>query len=275
MDREVVPSTGYRISEGEPTRYSLLGTRRWTSLLEGARSGVENMAIDQTLLDRAETEAVGFVRVYRWFPHCLSFGRNEPALRRYNRAEIERRGIDAVRRPTGGRAVWHAREVTYAVAAPIEWFGSLAQSYHTIHQILATALQSLGIETSLAPSQPAARLTAGACFASPAGGEVLVNGRKLIGSAQLRQGSAFLQHGSILLEDDQRLVAELTNGTAAESDEITLREAAGRAIRFDQVAEAILSRFEGAGIPRCARDDIRPSTAALRHFGDPAWTWRR
>src|SRR3989441_10488252 len=91
------------------------------------RSGAVNMTIDADLL--AETARTGraFLRLYRFDPPCLSLGRNEPAAARYDRAAIARRGLDVVRRPTGGRAVWHEHEVTYAVAAPIATFGGLRE----------------------------------------------------------------------------------------------------------------------------------------------------
>ena len=158
------------------------------------------MAIDEALLGSAATVGKAVLRLYRWSPPCISFGRNEPAVRRYDRSEIERRGWDVVRRPTGGRAVWHEDEVTYAVAAPISAFGSLQASYCAIHERLASALRMLGVPAELAPKNGRpAELGAGACFASPVGGEVTARGRKVVGSAQVRLGSAFLQHGSILL----------------------------------------------------------------------------
>jgi lipoate-protein ligase A len=91
--------------------------------MDEPRRGADNMARDQALLDLAESDNVSVLRLYRWNPHCLSFGRNEPALRRYDREKIHTRGIDCVRRPTGGRAVWHARELTYAVVSPLRLFG--------------------------------------------------------------------------------------------------------------------------------------------------------
>src|ERR671914_1485004 len=103
------------------------------------RAGWQNMAIDQAMLERA---AAGehWLRLYRWAPHCLSFGRHEPAKRRYDRPKIGELGLDVVRRPTGGRAVWHAEELTYALAAPTAWFASLRSAYHTIHDVLRRAL---------------------------------------------------------------------------------------------------------------------------------------
>ena len=103
------------------------------------------MARDQALLDLAERSGGAFLRLYRWEPFCLSFGRHEPALRRYDRNRIRDLGLSCVRRPTGGRAVWHARELTYAVAAPLDAFGGLREAYHAIHQTIARALSSFGV----------------------------------------------------------------------------------------------------------------------------------
>src|SRR5437660_12657748 len=117
--------------------------------IEGAsRSGAENMALDQALLDEAERTGRTFLRLYRFDPPCISFGRNEPARERYDAGAIARLACDVVRRPTGGRAVWHEHEVTYAVAAPVAAFGSLRDAYREIHQRLAAALQALGADAT-------------------------------------------------------------------------------------------------------------------------------
>ena len=145
---------------------------------ETPRPGWANMAIDQTLLDRAGLLGENWLRLYAWEPHCLSFGRHEPATRRYDAARIAALGIDTVRRPTGGRAVWHGHELTYAVAAPGPRFGSLQEAYLEIHAMIGQALGKLGIEAVLASSRRSEPLDAGACFSRPAGGEVLVGGCK-------------------------------------------------------------------------------------------------
>ena len=93
--------------------------REWHLWIDDSpRPGWANMAIDQVLLQRAQHQGESWLRLYQWAPHCLSFGRHEPASRRYDPERIQELGIDTVRRPTGGRAVWHARELTYAVVAP-------------------------------------------------------------------------------------------------------------------------------------------------------------
>ena len=124
-------------------------------------------------------------------------------------------GLDTVRRPTGGRAVWHGAELTYAVAAPEAAMGSLREAYHRIHHTIAVALRSLGAPVHLAPARRAVPVDAGACFAAAAGGEVVVDTGKVVGSAQLRSEGALLQHGSVLLHDDQSRVGEVTIGDRA------------------------------------------------------------
>jgi len=227
------------------------------------------MAIDQALLQAADRTGRAFLRLYRWSPPCLSFGRNEPALERYDRGAITRLGLDVVRRPTGGRAVWHEHEVTYAVAAPIAAFGSLRESYHRIHERLRAALRSLGVEAEIAPEHPTARRSdrPAACFASAAGGEVLVAGRKVIGSAQVRRGGAFLQHGSILLAGSQDVIRAISRQPSAGGGETTLSALLGRPVSFEEVTGAIVAAWDG----RCTPADcptVRPS-------GSDAWTWRR
>ena len=231
------------------------------------------MAHDQALLDDANRTGRAFLRVYRFDPPCLSFGRNEPTAR-YDRAAIAHERIDVVRRPTGGRAVWHEHEVTYAVAAPIAVFGGLREAYRAIHARLAAALHSLGVDATLAPDRLTARPPdrRSACFATSVGGEVLVAGRKLVGSAQVRQGDAVLQHGSILLAGSQEMVRRLSGEREPGTGETTLAAVLGRAMLFDEVAAAIVAAW-GDDLSPAALSRPLPSSAAC--FSDPSWTWRR
>lgn len=216
------------------------------------------MEMDERLLTDAARRGVAALRLYRWTPPTLSFGRNEPIDSLYDRAEIERRGIATVRRPTGGKAVWHDDEVTYAVAAPISMFGSLRAAYRTIHSRLAAALSSLGVDAVLASDHPAIRPSAhpAACFAAPVGGEILVRGRKLVGSAQVRRGTALLQHGSILLGGSQAIVSAVSRQPSAPSAETTLSSELGQPVSFDEVCAAILAHWDGAVLRHLA--GVRP-----------------
>lgn len=236
------------------------------------RAGAENMAIDEALLCEADHSGRAFLRLYRWSPPCLSFGRHESVTTRYDRAAIARLGLDVVRRPTGGRAVWHEHEVTYAVAAPIAMFGSLRETYCAIHERLAAALRTLGVDAKLAPNRPAIRLSDSptSCFAAPVGGEVVIGDRKVVGSAQVRRGAAFLQHGSILLDGSQDVVAQVSRLPDAGSRATTLADALGRPVSFDEVATAIVGAW---GEPVVQSDG--PTVQLSDAFSDSAWTWRR
>lgn len=254
-----------------------------------ARTGAANMAWDQTLLDLAEAEGRFFVRLYRWNPFCISFGRHEPAQRRYDRTAIEAAAMDVVRRPTGGRAVWHARELTYAVAAPAAVLGSLPEAYRAIHEVLARAVSALGATPALADApRRSVPVDAGACFASPAGGELLVDGAKVLGSAQVRQGTALLQHGSMLLEDDQSVVTSVTLGDAPPGGGVPLARLLRRQVTFDEAAAAVRDAVTAAwdadwsetaaAIPETMSDGAALAARLARHevlFSDAAWTWYR
>ena len=187
------------------------------------------METDEALLDRVQRSGGAFLRLYRWDPATLSIGRNQ---------RMDAEPFPVVRRPTGGKAVWHEHEVTYAVAAPIALFGSLRNAYCEIHARLAQALRSMGVDAVLAsarrPIGPSA--TPPSCFALPVGGEILVDGRKLVGSAQVRRGDAFLQHGSILLAEGSR--------SSWFAGATTLATVLRRPVSFEEVADAVQIAWE-------------------------------
>jgi lipoate-protein ligase A len=184
--------------------------------------------------------------------------------------------VAVVRRPTGGGTVWHEHEVTYAVTAPIRLFGSVRLAYRTVHERIAGALRALGVPVQLAGhGAPARPSEDGGCFSRSAGGELLMRGRKLVGSAQVRQGQAFLQHGSILLDGSQDPVAtfrkrSLTPGTRA----VTLRETLGRPIAFAEVAAALVRQWKSLESVTLSTVPADISAARAR-FDSPGWIWRR
>ena len=243
------------------------------------RPGFLNMAIDSSLLALAEIDGVGFLRLYRWSPPCISFGRHEPATRRYDRARIAALGVDAVRRPTGGRAVWHDAELTYAVAAPVGTLGTLRQSCDRIHVLLCDALALLGVTAHLAPApaRPAGP-AAGPCFAHAAGGEVVVGGRKVAGSAQLRTAFALLQHGSLLLGSGQRRLAHVMRGDPAPASEDNALPL-GHPVSFADAAEAMAhaARRWGGHWQSVERGAfiVELAAAYADPFRSPDWTWCR
>jgi lipoyl(octanoyl) transferase len=251
----------------------------WTLWLDLAgRPGFRNMAIDQALLDRAARQDERWLRLYRWSPHCLSFGRHEPASRRYDRERAESLGLDTVRRPTGGRAVWHGEELTYAVALPAEGLGGVREVCAEIHAVLRDGLSRLGVSAIPAGPTPALAPGAGACFSTPIGSELMLDGRKVVGSAQLRERGALLQHGTILLDGDQRTVALVTRGAAPPDKAGGLALALGRrphpADVADAVAEAASTRWPGRWHRTVGDEgplaDAEPFEARFRSAD---WTW--
>src|SRR5213075_1967490 len=159
---------------------------------------------------------------------------------------------------------------TYAVAAPIATFGGLRRAYQAIHARLATGLGALGVSPILAPDRPAPPCTAlyrpGPCFAAPVGGELLVRARKLVGSAQVRRGGAFLQHGSILLDGSQEIITAVSREPHAASAATTLSAELGRHVTWEDVASAVMSAW-GDDFTSTALHRLTPSSTAW--FSDP------
>jgi lipoyl(octanoyl) transferase len=255
---------------------------RWRLLRTPPLDGASNMALDLALMRRAARTGEWVMRVYAWSSPTLSLGRNQTARGCYDLEAVVRRGLGVVRRPTGGRAILHDHEVTYSVTGPAAAAGTLGDAYERINRLLLAGLRSLGVDCM--PAGDAGRSaapTVAPCFEHPAPGELVHAGRKLVGSAQWRDGGALLQHGSILLDGDQSLVAALlADPVPSPPPPATLAAALGRVPSACEVAEAL----EDA-VRTLEDDDARPlgsdpeldaDMAELRPgFMDDVWTWRR
>ncbi len=251
-------------------------------LVDPPLAGARNMAVDDALMATAR-EGVITLRLYRWEPGCLSFGRNQTARGRYDGARATELGFDVVRRPTGGRSVLHHRELTYSLTAPAAW-GSLRDVYLRINRSLAAGLRRLAVPAHVheATGGPAPRPTVRACFRDPLPGEVTAGGRKLVGSAQWRESGALLQHGSILLHNDQAIVERLRIGAAPSGDvpAVGVAELLGSEPDPDALIDAIAEGFRevlGVSVVRGTMTEREEDLAAGRvgRYEDPAWTWRR
>jgi lipoate-protein ligase A len=266
------------------------------------------MAIDVALLASVKAGGAPVLRLYRWSPACLSFGRNQPTRDRYDVAAAAARGIDLVRRPTGGQAVLHDDELTYAVIAPVQRVGKPRAAYAAINEALVDGLRRLGVPATMAGADLAAGVGArggagdsrgiggtggtggtgapdwdAACFRRPERGEVVVGGAKLVGSAQRMEARTILQHGSILVGGTQAPAEELLVADASRPRGGTWttleRELAGRPAP-DVVAEGVRAGFEAVlGIEL----EPGPLTVAERalverervRFASDEWTGRR
>lgn len=245
------------------------------------------MAADHALaLCLAEGRAV--LRLYEWLGPTVSLGRNEPAAASYDRHAALARGIDFVRRPTGGRAVLHDSELTYAVVVPLRALGGPRLAYRDVNACLAAALRELGVDASVTETGRTLRPDGGPCFAAAAPGEVVAHGRKRIGSAQARIGRALLQHGSILLGTDQDglrgLVHHAQYGGPSASEAGACRGApapAAPAISIDEVANAVAMSvrrtFGGGWVDGGydARELLEADRLEREIYGRDSWTWRR
>jgi lipoyl(octanoyl) transferase len=177
----------------------------WRLLIDAPAGGAWNMAVDEILLEGvAAGTAPPTLRFYEWTPACLSLGYFQP-VDVVDGDACRALGVDVVRRPTGGRAILHDRELTYSVALPASLLGDdsgVLPSYYLLSLALQDGLLHLGVPTTLAPESAASGLPAHGpiCFDRPSAHEILLQGRKLVGSAQMRRGGGILQHGSILIE---------------------------------------------------------------------------
>src|SRR5689334_22394987 len=155
----------------------------WRLLLTPPAGGAQNMALDEALMGRARDTGEFTLRVYSWATPTLSLGRNQSARRVYDLDRIRERGLHVVRRPTGGRAILHHREITYSVTAPAADAGDLRESYDRINRVLVAGLERLGVRTEIAVgSGRAAPPGPAPCFDAPSKGELALDGKKLAGS---------------------------------------------------------------------------------------------
>lgn len=256
----------------------------WRLLDTPPAPGAWNMAVDDALAESVRAGGPPVLRVYRWNPPCLSLGRNQPTDG-YDREEIARRGLDVVRRPTGGRAVLHHRELTYSVAAREGELGGPRQAYAAINRALVAGLRRLGVPAHLQPAgtERAPLPSLAPCFEQPVEGEVTAAGRKLVGSAQRTERGVMLQHGSLPIEDDQSAVAALLRADArgpAPEPPATLADLLGAAPTWDALVDALAAGWAETLCVALRRDDVtgeeeRGAEGFRVRYEDPAWTWHR
>lgn len=244
------------------------------------------MAVDESLAESVRAGGPPVLRVYRWNPPCLSLGRNQPSGG-YDRDEIARRGLDVVRRPTGGRAVLHHRELTYSVATAQGELGGPRQAYAAINRALVAGLTRLGVPAHLqtAGTERAPLPSLAPCFETPVEGEVTAAGRKLVGSAQRTEAGVMLQHGSLPLEDDQSAVAALLRADeqrayAGTPPPATLAALLGAPPAWDALVEALAAGWRaalGVALERgeLTAEEERRARGHRARYEDPAWTWHR
>lgn len=255
----------------------------WRLLLDGDADGPHNMAVDEALLeayDAADAAAGPTLRLYGWSSPTISLGRTQRAAD--GGAAWLSAGVDLVRRPTGGDAVLHGVERTYAVAGRLgagPFPSSVGGTYAAIAEALTAALRTLGIAAETAAgARGAPRRRGGTAWCHERAGlhEIVAGGFKLVGSAQARRRRAFLQHGSLPFRVRREAIAAA--GGAGPVGWIGIDEAAGREIAPSELDAALVAafarRFRAALEPGRLAPEEAERAAALRawRYDSMAWT---
>jgi lipoate-protein ligase A len=260
--------------------------------MSGIGTPYENMATDEALFDAACASGVPVLRLYGWTPATASLGFAQRASEALDFAEMERRHLAWVRRPTGGRAVLHDMEVTYSVSIPRSdplYALGLEASYEWISGPIVAALVAVGVSAALAPHGSSGFVSA-SCFTAPGTTDIVVGHRKIVGSAQVRTRDGFLQHGSVVLKNDlEKLFAVIRTSQSNARDAArradclmtSVSDEAHRAVSFSEMADALVGAFSGADGVSLVRDSLTPqeilsaSSIVARKYSREDWNASR
>jgi lipoate-protein ligase A len=190
---------------------------KWYFINSGPCSPSYNMALDEALLDwHSEGLIPPVIRFYEWNPATLSIGYFQSVEKEIDLEAVERLGLGFVRRPTGGRGVLHEHELTYSVIVSEKYPdmpATVTEAYRVISEGLLIGFQKLGLDAYFSvPNTEEQKINlkkpkSAVCFDTPSWYELVVEGKKVAGSAQTRQKGVILQHGAILLDlDEDKLI---------------------------------------------------------------------
>ncbi len=234
----------------------------WRLLITPPLDGATNMAIDEAILYAlAEGHGIPTIRFFQWEPACLSLGYNQHWAE-VDLAAIAAQGYTWTRRATGGKAILHTDEITYSLIIPqsdprIQ--GGIVKSYRVLSFGLLRGLEKLGVQAAqaakekVAAQRQAAKKGGPVCFDTPSRYEITWQGKKLIGSAQLRRKKIVLQHGTLPLHGNFNRIIDVLNFSDEEraaqqamlpNRAATLEKALGKVISFDDTAAALRAGFE-------------------------------
>ena len=232
---------------------------KWNLLETGANTGKFNMDFDVKLIKQAQDDRI-FLRFYKWNPYCISLGFNQ-AIETINVEKANEQGIDIVRRPTGGRAILHAEELTYSVVHPVDSSYLPKTLYREINfalkkglKVYNPALQKIELEHNQPHFQSFYKEDKSSlCFAVSAKSEINYEGRKLVGSAQRKIGNLVLQHGSILCGKFHLNLVEYLNMPEAEKEKLKeeiknttteISSITGEEVDYEKLADSLKTGFE-------------------------------
>lgn len=268
---------------------------KWRLIIQAPYSGSWNMAIDESILFHvAQHSVLPTLRLYAWNPYTLSLGHAQP-IYDVDMRSIKKFGYDLVRRPTGGRAILHADELTYSVTVADDnkiITGSVLESYRTISFALMRGLELVGVSSeSKLKDEAENHLSKNAvCFEYPSDYEITWNGKKLIGSAQARKNNGLLQHGAIPIHGDiTRIIDTLSSIKDNEKEEaktrllnraVTVTGVLGKRITWGTMANALISSFSQTLDIQFIRSTLTTSEFSkakdlvAEKYANDAWTKR-
>jgi len=269
------------------------GSQAWRLISHAPQGGAWNMAVDEAILHSiADGNASPTLRIYGWDPACLSLGRAQP-FSDIDQDRLSERGWGLVRRPTGGRAILHQNELTYAVIAPEDhplMQGGVLESYRRISEALRYGLEQLAIEVEVQGSESVSEEARAnpICFEVPSAYEITVQGRKIIGSAQVRKRKTVLQHGSLPLTGDLGQICEVLRYKSealtekAKQDLLeraaTLETVIGRRVTWDEAADSLVLGFQTTLNLAFTRSELTPieegelDKLMEARYQNPEWT---
>ncbi|MGG3765582.1 biotin/lipoate A/B protein ligase family protein [Priestia megaterium] len=274
---------------------------KWRFIDSNNCSPYYNMALDEALLEwHSKGEIPPTIRFYGWNPPTLSIGYFQKAEKEINFDKVKELGLGFVRRPTGGRGVLHDEELTYSVIVSEEYPNmpkTVTEAYRVISEGLLEGFRSLGLEAYFAIPRSEEEKNSlknprsSVCFDAPSWYELVVEGRKIAGSAQTRQKGVILQHGSILLEIDEDKLFSVFNypndrvkermQRAFRSKAVAINAIAGRKISIEEAKKAFYKGFASA-----LDIDLEPYTLseeeeayveelARTKYGSDEWNFKR
>ncbi len=233
---------------------------KWHLITHDYYTGKYNMEFDLQLVKQLKPDNA-YLRFYGWKPFCISLGANQSIKEvKTEKALID--NIDIVKRPTGGRAILHAEELTYSVVLPNIKTISGREIYENISNAIVAGLRLFDTKLNdvmLEKEQPKFRKlleqpSGALCFASTAKSEIKFKGKKLVGSAQRRIGNSLLQHGSILIGKYHRHLVDYINtqndeeiktiATELNSKTIEIESILNKKITVDNLQDSIIQGFE-------------------------------
>lgn len=259
------------------------------------------MAVDEAILNaHSRGQVPPTVRFFGWNPATLSIGYFQRAKQEVDFDALHAKGLGFVRRPTGGRAVLHDRELTYSVVVSEShpmMPSSVNESYRVLSMGLLEGFRELGFQAemvSLADESEKKKfesMGSAACFDSPSWYELVVEGRKVVGSAQVRQQHTILQHGSILLDLDVDLLFSVLSFSSERTRDrmirmfrdkaVSMRDISGRLVSYQEAAEAFTAGFaRGLGV-QLQPGELTPEERELAEqlvrekYGTENWNFKK